>query len=188
MNINDLPDDCIILILRQCKLPLQKLISLRRVCHRWQSLIIQKCHRKRTLKLFGSMESDLITYCNFLMDYNFESNDRFKLKPIGMDDDMIVRIDCEHNYLVDLFPSVENLVVYLTRFSSRMFNMPYLLENLDHLTSLTLIYMPYPIDMQYQVWSAINQMENLKELHFFYIFQCTIPEEMPILKVCLFTL
>ncbi len=181
-NINDLPDDCIILILKQCRLPLQGLICLRSVCRRWQSIIIRQiCYRKRTLKLFGSVESDLITYCNFLLDYNLESNDRYRLKPIGRDDDMVVRIDCEHNYLCDLFPGIENLVVYLTRFSSRMFNMPYLLENLGCLTSLTLIYMPYPIDLQHQVWSAINSMETLKELNLFYIFQCTISDEMPAL-------
>lgn len=181
MNINDLPDDCIILILNGCQLPLQGLICLRSVCKRWMFIIIQQiCYRKRTLKIFGSVESDLITYCNFLLDHNLEANDRYRLKSIGKDDDMIVRVDCEHNYLCDLFPFIENLVVYLTRFSSRMFNMPYLLENLSCLSSLTLIYMPYPIDLQHQVWSSINSM-TLKELNLFYIFQCTIPDDMPCL-------
>ena len=138
-NINDMPDDCLILIMKHFSLQTQ--ISFRAICHHWKNVVELMCNQKRSLKLFGSL-SELKDYVYLYLDdkvhFDFGNTDPFqldhlKLKPIGYDDDLIIQQNHFHqefcDFLVELFPNMQQLLVFFrTRSESGFDELPYLLE------------------------------------------------------------
>ena len=173
MKLDQLPDDCLIALFRQCYL--QDLLIFRSVCSRWQILIEHMCEQKRSLKLFGSMstfkqELNRIVFkrmCFNLYDYedarlaNVTANDN---------DDLIICVEDHFNEsLIDLLlflcPKIELLVIcgFAPPLSDHLV---YLIHKLPNLQSL---YLQGRIHartskLPIQICDSINSLYSLRNL------------------------
>ena len=114
MHINDLPNECLALVLQI--LALSRLITLRGVCHRWKDLIGSICATRLSLKLFGSAEC-FGEYCEDIQTHNLANEADFQLVKQGPDVDNVLIVEVESNpdicpFLADLFPKVTELVFF----------------------------------------------------------------------------
>ena len=168
MNINNLPIDCLILIFQ--KFSLQSQINLREVCCKWKEVIEQICQQKYSLKLFGRSKNitdfALTTICD-----NYRHNDILKLKPLGIDDDLIVDsyIYCDdlqiYQFFTRIFAKIKQLSVHFC-WDSPFSNLDLFLRNCHSLTSLTLC---GAIDYSHsnftaRLCEALNLLPSLKRL------------------------
>ena len=123
-NINNLPEDCLILILRHFSL--QELICIRAVCSNWKYIIETVfCYPKRCLKLFES-RLQIRTYHSNLIQFNLQDDEQLRFRAIGFghDDDLYIDPQYLTNDLVyllsQLFPNIRHLVYFIglhTKFS-----------------------------------------------------------------------
>ena len=112
MNINDMPDDNLILILKQ--FTLQEQLELVQVCIKWETIIEELCQAKQSLKLFDDI-SNVGEYCSDLLNYNLQNEPKLAMKPIGVDNELI--LDQPNSRLSNekwhhLFPNVKEVVLY----------------------------------------------------------------------------
>ncbi|KAJ6220547.1 hypothetical protein RDWZM_006359 [Blomia tropicalis] len=113
--MNKLTDDCLIRILSEFSL--QRRIHLRIVCRRWTNLIERLCSRKISLKLF-STKDDIYYYLEYLMKQKLQMDSRFLLKPIGLDDHLVIQNDCVKlgQLLQKIFVNVQHIQLDLSFF------------------------------------------------------------------------
>lgn len=169
MNINDLPNDCFILIMRRFEL--SHLIRLRSICTHWQTMIESMLLLKRSLKLF-SCHSDIEQYCNRLIFTNDDGDNVNKLIPIrnvGFDDDLILEsrfFDFQFcDLLSTLFASIEHLVIYIGKPDVNLWRrVPYLLKLWPDLRSLSLHGCSEQLGITNRLSLAIDSLFSLTNL------------------------
>ncbi|KAJ6225616.1 hypothetical protein RDWZM_004161 [Blomia tropicalis] len=141
MNINELNDDCLIYIFEQ--LYCDELICQRVVCKRWRDTIEHKIlNRKKSLKLFEQF-FEIEDYYEEIECENAIETDCFKIEPnfscqfdIVISDEEALDSTEIKNFLIRLFPLLEELVVY-QKDTLMYYLHPFLIQT-NHLTSLTL--------------------------------------------------
>lgn len=167
MNINNLPSDCLLVILN--KFPLQTQIGLRVVCHRWKSVIESNCERKRSLKLFGSFKN-VHSYVEGLISSGTEHEPDLTLKPVGLDDDLVLNVayfDVQVCHLLGaLFPTIERLLVYFG-IGYPFSHVPLMLQQWPQLSSLSICGNFYPAYLTDEICHQINRMPKLVCLNLF---------------------
>ena len=87
MNINDMPDDNLILILKQ--FTLQEQLELVQVCIKWETIIEELCQAKQSLKFFDGIPN-VGEYCSDLLAFNLQNEPKLFMKPIGVDNELIL--------------------------------------------------------------------------------------------------
>lgn len=177
MNINDLPVDCLVLILS--KFSLQKSISsLRAVCKLWSTTIeTVLCRKRRSLKLFGRLKNITDSCLTSLVD-NCSENEPYKLSPkVGVDDDLTIDsyIYCDdaqemNSFLGRLFSNnVQTLSVHFC-WDAPFSGLPLLLQNSSLKNNLTTLTLSGAIDryphcvFTDSLCEAINQLPFLLRL------------------------
>ena len=143
MNINELNDDCLIYIFEQLYGgDFSILIRQRLICKRWRDIIEHNIlNRKKTLKLF-SYADDVHEYYEKIAYENAIETDCFKIDPnfsgrldITISEDL--HSTEKENFLIRLFPLLEELIVYQQGYLIFHLLHPFLIQT-NHLTSLTL--------------------------------------------------
>ena len=187
-------------------LPLQNLLSIRRVCRSWKELIEKDFAKRRSLKLFHDYHS-VQSYCYQLINNGMDTHSTFMLHEPGKEDDDLVvtqpsKFNNDHDFvLAQLFPKVRHLVVFnphphpppphpphlrhLVVFNTDLashFRVPILLETWPQLISFAMFGQArFP---QWKlIWKHLNRMKKLKRLHIFSIIEIRAPETyMPVMS------
>src|SRR5690625_1988807 len=113
MEFESLPDDCLLHIFQQC--PLQQIIPLRGVNHRWYHLVELMCRGQHSIQLFGSFRG-LVDFAKRLKRYNLTSKDSEMQSAVLGKNELIIRADRLTldvlAKLIELFPNVRSLAWY----------------------------------------------------------------------------
>src|SRR5699024_6426121 len=108
-QLDHLPNECLAKIL--ANLSVQEQIQLRAVCTRWKGSIEAMLALRQSLKLIDSAQF----YSNRLCYYYLEDFAHLKLRPLGHDDDLVVRqtrFDEQlSQFLPSILPNIRNLVL-----------------------------------------------------------------------------
>ena len=144
MNINELNNDCLIYIFEQLyDGNFSTWIRQRLICKRWRDIIEHNIlNRKKSLKLFKQF-SEIKYYYYEIERENAIETDCFKIKPsFNCQFDIVISykgalLSYEiENFLIRLFPLLEELVVYQN--GNFMYYLHPFLNQTNHLTSLSL--------------------------------------------------
>ena len=173
MNINELPDDCLMYLFRN-NFPMQEWLTLRVICARWKSVIEAMCHSKGSLKLFVDIK-DVYFYRSRLADHGLHDDEHLKLNPIGSDDDLILKLDIKINiieqamyrFLARLFNNIESLVV--CGLNGPFFDLSYFARLWPNLRRVSFFgYLPANNPQYvYNIYRSLNSLASLERLGIF---------------------
>ena len=158
MQINDMPNECLTLILKF--IPLQELLSLRIVCSSWKNVIGAYCGTRKTLKIFNNRSSSSFRdysreiYCNKLDYLALNSNDDLAFNEHYLKTELL-------NFLIDTFSKTKHLTLSGFGNGYELYH-SILLEHWPDLKSLSLHCLSnYDFDIIKSSISALNSLQRL---------------------------
>lgn len=184
MNVNDLPEDCLRLVLK--RLPLAELYRLHRarVCRRWTSLISSMFAANRYLHLFSSRQ-ELATANWSIAEHNIDG--------FTFGDHVLILNEASEEGgggilppeaaldLPDLFPNLKVLKC-CSRQAHEEFIPGMLRRWSPQLELLSIAHLPTSPEVTAQLWAAVSEMSQLKVFKLLCAYRNPIPEGLPILR------
>lgn len=176
MNIENLPDDCLLGIIDQ--LPLKHAFSIRVVNRRWNRLILTMCRTRKNLFLFGSFRS-LADYSKRTIRFGENAQWDVSSSAIGQYSLIITQNRFTESFvqqLLTFFPNIQKLVFFYYNWPGGE-KLQMLLEKYrTTLISLTVHGMPALEDgTQNRIWTAITGLPRLTRFHIFATNRVVFP-------------
>ncbi|KAJ6216121.1 hypothetical protein RDWZM_007278 [Blomia tropicalis] len=183
MSIDNLPNDCLRLILIRC--PLSQLVHLRAVSFHWCSVIETIFKKKKTLKLFGS-SYDIEKYLYVLTNFKAINTER-EISLFNFEADSLIISETKPELacyeIVKLFPNVRNLYIRCYQLFRIEQLGTVLFQQLCNQLNLLWIYgLPANGIVPHSFWSSIGQMSALKRLFLIRVYNCHIPSQLTIFQ------